>query len=131
MISDVIYAALAAHVYNDQRGNGNPVNGLLLPAGWVELGEKTDFDKSFYDRKLMSFTANAYLNESTGEVVIAYKGTDFLLEASARAWNTAGDLVTDLAAGIGASAGIPQFVQAAMFYADVKAWAEGRGDRLI
>jgi hypothetical protein len=80
-----------------------------------------------YDDNFFSFTAGAYANAATGEIVISYKGTDFLLEMRGRAWNTLGDLVTDLAGGVGHYLSIPQFVQAATYYQEVKAWAQLNG----
>lgn len=93
------YAALAAHVYNNQRGGGGgraTENILDLPSGWVNatqvgfaIGDSLNAINPF------SFTGGAYLNQATGEIVVAYKGTDFLVEFSGRAWDTVADLLTD------------------------------------
>ena len=74
------YAAFSAAVYNDQRGGGTSIlpserqNILSIPEGWVQLSPISGFPaQASYDRNLMSFTAGAYVNSSTGEIVIAYK----------------------------------------------------------
>ena len=93
------YAALAALVYNDQRGggNGSSTNWLTIPSGWQPL---TDLGFAVGDSlnaiNPFSFTGGAYLNQSTGEIVVAYKGTDFLVEFAGRAWNTVADLLADV-----------------------------------
>ena len=92
------YAALAAYVYNDQRGGGPLAdqNKLDLPPGWQDLSRLGFTAGDNLNTNPFSFTGGAYLNQSTGEIVIAYKGTDFLVEFSGRAWNTAADLVADV-----------------------------------
>jgi hypothetical protein len=127
------FAALSAYIYNDQRGGGGASEELRpnligIPPGWIELGPQNGFSEQVaYNGNFFSFTAGAFLNQVTGEIVISYKGTDFLLELAGRAWNTAGDMVTDLAAGIGGKLTIPQFVQSATYFQDVKAWAVANG----
>ena len=101
MVSNIEYAALAAQVYNDQRGGGVAIgdaNKLGIPAGWLQLSTSTGFTvgDSLNAINPFSFTGGAYLNQATGEIVVAYKGTDFLLEFSDRAWNTVADLLTDV-----------------------------------
>jgi Ca2+-binding RTX toxin-like protein len=122
------YAVLSAHIYNNERGVRSEVNTLPLPTGWDKLGTVTGFPaQASYDDNFFSFTAGAYVNSSTGEIVIAYKGTDFLLEFAGRAWNTVGDMLTDLSGGVGGFVSTAQFVQAATYYEEVKKWATDHG----
>ncbi|AKU66069.1 hypothetical protein ADJ79_00295 [Ottowia sp. oral taxon 894] len=75
----------------------------------------------------MSFTAGAYLNEATGEIVIAYKGTDFLLDD--RIYNTIADLVTDVGMALVRKLG-PYHIQqmlAAQYFLAVVNWAAENG----
>jgi hypothetical protein len=100
------YAALAANIYNDQRGGGGSAidreNLLVVPTGWLKLEGNNGFPaQTGYDANIFSFTAGAYVNSATGEIVVSYKGTDFLLEFAGRAWNTVGDLLIDLSGGVG------------------------------
>src|SRR4051812_36881995 len=98
------YATLAAHIYNDQRGGGPAVSDRLnllgLPDGWTSIVNTAPGfpEQSKYDENTFSFTAGAYVNPTSGEIVISYKGTDFILELSGRAWNTVGDLIVDASA---------------------------------
>jgi hypothetical protein len=66
------YAALSALAYNfgNDRGNVNKLTTPLL-AGWAQL------DIPNANNSLTGFTAAAYQNTTTKEIVIAYKGTDF------------------------------------------------------
>ncbi|MCA3029737.1 MAG: hypothetical protein ING66_14215, partial [Rhodocyclaceae bacterium] len=120
------YAALAAVVYNDQRGNGTNLNRLSLPQGWNEASTLGFTAQNNYNSNFFSFTAGAYVN-GAGEIVIAYKGTDFLLEFAGRAWNTAADLITDVSLGVAGKLGLPQQLQAMSYYLDVKDWAVKNG----
>lgn len=129
MASDLEYAALAAHVYNDQRGGGvdSQVNVISVPEDWTRA-EQLGFNSGEYlNANPFSATAGAYVNEATGEIVIAYKGTDFLLESS-RVWHTAADLAADvgLATNLG-RLGILQQLHAALYYLAVKDWAVENG----
>lgn len=122
------YAALAAYVYNNERGLRSTTNRLDVPPTWAQLDSANGFpQQTSYDDNFFSFTAGAFVNQSTGEIVISYKGTDFLLELTGRAWNTLGDLATDVAAGMAGYLSLPQFVQAAAYYQDVKTWAAQNG----
>jgi hypothetical protein len=132
MVNIKDYAALSAHIYNDQRGGGGPspvrLNTLDLPTGWSKLDGSTGFPaQTSYDANIFSFTAGAYVNSATGEIVVSYKGTDFLLELAGRAWNTVGDMLTDLSGGVGGFVSTAQFVQAATYYQEVKKWAADNG----
>ena len=127
------YAALAAHVYNNQRGGGGgrvTENILDLPLGWVNVtqlgftvGDTLNAINPF------SFTGGAYLNQATGEIVVAYKGTDFLVEFEGRAWNTVADLMTDvgLASARALVLGLGQQLTAMQYYLAVKDWAVDNG----
>lgn len=126
------YAALAAYVYNDQRGGAgdSDVNTLQLPAQWRELADLGfALGDSLNAINPFSFTGGAYLNQSTGEIVVAYKGTDFLVEFSDRAWNTVADLLADvgLASDKGAALGLGQQLNAMAYYLAVKDWAVDNG----
>ena len=134
MASILDYAALAAHVYNDQRDNGSIVEGvnrLDLPSEWMQLSTSTGFTAGDNLNALnpFSFTGGAYLNAATGEIVIAYKGTDFLLEFAGRAWNTAGDLAADLGLTFDRllPLGIGQQLSASAYYLAVKDGAVQHG----
>jgi hypothetical protein len=132
MTTTIDYAALAGFVYNDQRGEGseNPTNKLVLPDNWQELS-KLGFaaGDSLNAINPFSFTGGAYLNQATGEIVVAYKGTDFLLEFSGRAWNTVGDMMTNagLASDKAAALGLGQQLNAMAYYLAVKDWAVDNG----
>jgi hypothetical protein len=123
------YAALSAYIYNDQRGGGgeSSINILGLPADWKKLAE-LGFTGDTLNTNPFSVTAGAYLNQSTGEIVIAYKGTDFLTGREGRSWNTVADLIAD--AGLGTAVrqlNVPSQLYAASYYAAVKDWAATNG----
>jgi Lipase (class 3) len=128
------YAALAAFIYNDQRGGGGQatVNTLPVPTGWIELKPANGFaaGDNINNWNPFSFTAGAYLNQSTGEIVIAYKGTDFLVEFKNRAFNTLADLVTDVGLALSRKTiGFQNFQQlaASSYFLAVKDWAVQNG----
>lgn len=132
MATQIEYAALAAHVYNDQRGGGNDslTNRLDVPNGWVSLRQQGfAVGDSLNAINPFSFTGGAYLNQATGEIVLAYKGTDFLVEFSGRAWNTVKDLLADagLASDKAAVLGLGQQLNAMAYYLAVKDWAVDNG----
>ncbi|MHB1619272.1 MAG: hypothetical protein ACYCTY_04710 [Sulfuricella sp.] len=62
------YATLSALVYKDARPRDD--NKTPLPAGWIEIVYDTG-------NSISGFTAGAYQNTLTNEIVIAFKGTDF------------------------------------------------------
>jgi len=125
-------AAFSAAVYNDQRGGGNDslINTVGVPPGWESL-ERLGFTAGDNLNALnpFSFTGGAYLNAATGEIVIAYKGTDFLLEFAGRAWNTVGDLAADLGLAFDRllPLGVGQQLSASAYYLAVKDWAVQNG----
>lgn len=129
MATQYEYAALSAYIYNDQRGGGPLAdnNKLDLPPGWQDLsrlGFTTGDNLNNYNP--FSFTAGAYINQATGEIVVSYKGTDFLVEFSGRAWNTALDLIADVTLALSKKAfGLQNFQQllASTYYLAVVDWA--------
>ena len=122
------YASLSAHVYNDQRGGGPQaeINKLELPPGWQTLGDGFAVGANL-NINPFSFTAEAYISGS-GEIVIAYKGTDFLTQLEGRAWNTVADLLADVGMATAlANLNVPQQLYAASYFAAVKDWAVSNG----
>ena len=105
MASYVDYAALSAFIYNNARGNSNQIS-IPQAAGWAELpiDPSTDFT---------GFTAAAFQNSQTQEIVIAFKGTD-----TDNLLQTVKDFVFGNSAALGGSV---QLFQAALFYEQVKA----------
>jgi RTX calcium-binding nonapeptide repeat (4 copies) len=132
MATTLEYAALAAYVYNDQRGGaqGGTLNRLSLPTGWKSLAELGFPAGDNLNTNPFSFTGGAYLNTTTGEIVVAYKGTDFLVELSGRAWNTVADLVADASLAI-ARKGLGTYnlqqLAASSYFLAVKDWAVQNG----
>ncbi len=97
------YAALSAIVYNNVRLDPNKITNL--PPNWTFLTTS--------DTNLTGFTASAFRNTVTNEIVIAYKGTDTVSIAQ-----TAQDFLLGNTAAFGGSV---QLVQAALFYEQIKA----------
>jgi hypothetical protein len=105
------YAVLSAQIYSNVRGD---INVNPLPANWTQI--------AYYPGGgIDGFTAGAYKNSITGEIVIAYKGTDTGLGNMTSLAGTVDDLATDLA--LGAGLGSTQLFHAAQFYEEVKATA--------
>lgn len=90
MISNEDYAFLSAFVYNNKRGLRNVLD--LIPS-WTALGTGSPLSGS-------GFTAQAFKNGN--EIVIAFKGTDFLIGTDNT--ETLADLATDLLLGVGLGA---------------------------
>lgn len=105
MATLIDYAALSARVYWDVR---DPLNQNPVPTGWVPIANQS-FPLS------SGFTGEAYLNTSTNEIVIAFKGTDFTLDTNPT--QAIADLQADgsLALGLGSQ----QLIDAVNFYKDV------------
>src|SRR5690606_34041844 len=105
-------------------------NKLGLPRRWIDIS-RIGFavGNNLNELNPFSFTGGAYLNQSTGEIVIAYKGTDFLLEFSGRVWNTAADLTADLGLAFAGrlALGIGQQLNASAYDLAVKDWAVENG----
>jgi hypothetical protein len=133
MTTKLEYAALSAFVYNDQRSGGaiTDLSKLDLPTGWVELKASTGFTAGDnLNTNPYSFTGGAYVNAATGEIVVAYKGTDFLTDFEGRAWNTVADLVTDVSLAITKKTlGLYNLQQlsASSYFLAVKDWAVEHG----
>ncbi len=110
-INDEVYAILAAHVYNDARG---PLNLLDLGGlGWVKLPESVSNMES--DPLSNGFSASAY--QKGDQIVIAFKGTDFLIGVNDG--QTISDISTDIRLGLGF--GSAQLTAAVLFYQKIKA----------
>lgn len=132
MISPTEYAALSAFIYNDERGGGAAEPGIVnnrvgLAVGWTDIAD-LGFSGDSVNDNFFSFTGGAYIN-AAGEIVIAYKGTDFLdKEFNERLLKTAGDLTADLGLAAGITAlQIGQQILAARYYLEVKDWAIKNG----
>jgi hypothetical protein len=99
------YALLALAGYPRDKANaGQP------PQGWIKYDATTE-PKS-------DFAASTFYNESTGEVVISFAGTDLLPDW--RHWSeTSADALNDIAAANGAYS--EQVWQAIRYYADMRA----------
>lgn len=109
MASEQEYAILAAAVYNDARDEINTLD--VSGTGWELLDFKSDTDGNLLASGL---SINAY--KKGDEIVIAVKGTDFLLGSNNL--QTAKDLITDV--GLGAGLPSSQLFQAALFYQKIK-----------
>lgn len=97
MATEKDYAVLSAYVYNDARGEGNDV---ILPSTWDELPiSASDTTSGFAALFIGGFSAGAFRNNATGEIVAAYMDTDFQLGANNG--QTASDLLTGLTIGTG------------------------------
>lgn len=97
------YALLSTRVYAALRG----VNEIFIPTGWTELPE-------FIDNGLTGLYACAYRNNTTGEIVIAFRGTNTTITDG-----TLQDWATNISSGLGVPN--PQIAQAMQFYLDIKA----------
>lgn len=127
MTTEKDYAALAAIIYNNERGVRGPINRLELAVGWKELSETPNgfAAQSRFNNGPLGFTGGAYINTS-GEIVIAFKGTDFLVDEGRKSELVA-DMVTNVGLALGRSAISSQLIQAAEYYAEVKKWALTNG----
>lgn len=121
MISAATYALLSGGAYWDVRRQD--FNEAPLPAGWKAL---TQFDRSESGPNATAlgsgFSARVYQSTS-GEIVIAYAGTEF--------GSTVTGLVNDFLSGnvpLAAGWSSEQAYQAALLYQEVKAWAGGSGN---
>jgi len=114
MIEKEEYSVLAAAVYNDTRGEFNKVN--VAPLGWTTIASQSDTAGGLLSSGL---SINAYKKGT--EIVIACKGTDFLLGTNYS--QTASDIAADL--GLGLALGSTQLFKAALFYQQVKAQNPG------
>lgn len=106
MTTDVEYALMAANSYAVKSDVTSVQNTIPIPIGWTELAKRQN-DSS-------GFTASAYKNDVTGEIVIAYTGTTF--ESFG---NDVGDWLTNAFSGSGVGL-TQQIVDAAKFYLDIR-----------
>ena len=107
MTSSIDYALMASNAYAVKETVHSEENTIPIPNGWVKLGNDGRND-------LTGFTARAYRNTTTGEIVIAYTGTTFegnTLDKT-KDW-----LLANLPAGSGVWA--QQVLDAARFYLDI------------
>jgi hypothetical protein len=101
---------------------------LGVPLGWDQLAADIGFPaQASYDEHTMDFTAGACVNSSTGEIVIAYKGTDTIPALNSRGLDTVNDWVMDINAFLDSFISIAQPGQAATYYEDVRTWAVANG----
>ena len=109
------YATFSALVYWDARKN--PANVTPLSGGTNSIWREIAYDTG---NSISGFTAGAYQNTLTNEIVIAFKGTDF---SSSSPGQTAADIAADLA--LGGGAGAFQLFRAVKFYEQIKAQNPG------
>lgn len=89
MVTKEEYAIFSATEYNDARGD---TNQLKIPPDWNAIAGTSDINNP-----LSGLSITAYQKGS--DIVIACKGTDFLLDTDIL--RTASDLSADLALGLG------------------------------
>jgi trimeric autotransporter adhesin len=105
------YSLMAAAVYNDARGKSNQLD--ITPLGWTAIAAQSDTTGGVLSSGLSII---AYAKGS--EIVIACKGTDFLIGSNNS--QTASDLIADLALGGSLGFSSSQLFQAALFYEKVR-----------
>ncbi|MDD5385394.1 MAG: hypothetical protein PHG89_11010 [Gallionella sp.] len=115
MVSLMDYATFSALVYKDARKID--ANIPPLPGGANSVWREIAYDTG---NSISGFTAGAYQNTLTNEIVIAFKGTDF---SSSAPGQTAADIAADLA--LGGGAGAFQLFGAVKFYERIKAQNPG------
>jgi hypothetical protein len=86
------YAILSASVYNDARGDANTLD--ISSLNWKEIGSISD---TLSDVRSVGLSIAAY--QKGNEIVIACKGTDFLIGTNTP--QTVSDLLTDISLGLG------------------------------
>ncbi|MEW6677072.1 MAG: hypothetical protein AB1421_04050 [Pseudomonadota bacterium] len=108
MTTSIEYALMASNAYAVKDTVTHENNTIPIPHGWVKLGNDGRNDDT-------GFTARAYKNTTTGEIVIAYTGTTFEgnVVDKTKDW-----LLANLPAGSGAFLAL-QVTDAAKFYLDV------------
>jgi hypothetical protein len=108
MTTNIEYALMASNAYAVKLEITSKGNTIPIPSGWVDMEIDRINDNS-------GFTARAYRNSTTGEIVIAYTGTTFegnVVDKS-KDW-----VLANIPAGSGAFLA-PQVTDAAKFYLDV------------
>jgi putative lipase involved disintegration of autophagic bodies len=108
MTTSIEYALMASSAYAVKDTVTHENNTIPIPNGWVDM----EIDRTNDDS---GFTARAYRNIATGEIVIAYTGTTFEgnVADKAKDW-----VLANIPAGSGAFLA-PQVTDAAKFYLDV------------
>jgi hypothetical protein len=86
------YAILSASVYNDARGDANTLD--ISSLNWKEIGSISDTSSD-----VMSVGLSIAAYQKGNEIVIACKGTDFLIGTNTP--QTVSDLLTDISLGLG------------------------------
>jgi hypothetical protein len=100
------YALLSTRVYEASVGTVG-ANEIFLPAGWSKISQPVD-------NGLTGLYAQAFRNDVSGEVVIAFRGTDGTISDG-----TIQDWKTNIATGLSIPNG--QVAQAMTFYENIKA----------
>lgn len=92
------YAVFAAAAYNDAR---KLENKILLSNGWTPIPGPSDTNSGALALFSSGLSATAFRNDASGEIVISFKGTDFLPD---NLFQTISDLLADLTLGTGLAA---------------------------
>ncbi len=108
MTTSIEYALMASNAYAVKKTVTHDNNTIPIPSGWMDMEIDGQNDDT-------GFTARAYKNTTTGEIVIAYTGTTMEgnLVDKAKDW-----VLANIPAGTGAFLA-PQVTDAAKFYLDV------------
>ena len=108
------YLVFAAAAYNDARQDKNKINP---PNGWTPIPGPSDTNSGVLALLSSGLSATAFRNDASGEIVISFKGTDFLPD---NLFQTISDLLADLTLGTGLVSS-SQLTGAALFYEKIKA----------
>ncbi len=108
------YLVFAAAAYDDAR---KVANVIRAPNGWTLIPGPSDTNSGALAFFTSGFSATAFRNDASDEIVISFKGTDFLPDNPGQ---TVSDLLADLTLGTGLVSS-SQLVGAALFYEHIKA----------
>ena len=108
------YLVFAAAAYNDARKKPNQID---TPNGWTPIPGPSDTNSGILALLSSGLSATAFRNDASGEIVISFKGTDFLPD---NLFQTVSDLLADLTLGTGLVSS-SQLSGAALFYEKIKA----------
>ena len=92
------YLVFAAAAYNDARQDKNIID---TPNGWTPIPGPSDTHSGVLALLSSGLSATAFRNDASGEIVISFKGTDFLPD---NLFQTISDLLADLTLGAGLAA---------------------------
>ena len=92
------YLVFAAAAYNDARKKPNQID---TPNGWTPIPGPSDTNSGILALLSSGLSATAFRNDASGEIVISFKGTDFLPD---NLFQTISDLLADLTLGTGLAA---------------------------